>query len=144
MFWNTIFRFSLFWIERLKVDYVPLKRHKRKIYWTSQQGTKKWIFRSVFQIRFGINTTTMIQQVTIITVNVFRIESFDSWLFSFGGQEGEKKKWCRRRKQCTAYSELPFEKLTLNSYRNPTFSKTNSWNSDYVNLFVNLNRKFIA
>ena len=82
-------------------------RATKKICWLSQQGTEKSIFRVIFRIGFGI-MTTMILQNTISRFNLFRIESFDSGVCSFG----ELKKYsvdCRSKKQRRAFSELYFK-----------------------------------
>ena len=66
----------------------------KKNCWMSQQGTKKSIFRFLFQICFGIMTTMFLQN-TISRLTFFRIESCDSWALVcyFGGLRKKNNCW---------------------------------------------------
>ena len=69
-------------------------------------GAEQSIFRVIFQIRFDI-ITTMIVQNTVLRVSLFQIESFDSWMCPL---ESQKNKYVAcSREQGRAYSELSFK-----------------------------------
>ena len=80
---NTISRLNFFRIEKFESGVCYFGKLQKKIYWMSQQGTEKRIFRVIFRIGFGI-MTAMILKNTISRFNLFRIESFDSWVCYLG------------------------------------------------------------
>ena len=80
---NTISRFNLFRIESFDSGVCYFGGLRQQICWMSQQGTQNSVFRVIFRIGFSIRTA-MILQNTISRFNLFRIESFDSGVCSFG------------------------------------------------------------
>ena len=74
---------TYFELKVLRAECVSLESHKKKICWLSQQGTEKSIFRVIFRIGFNV-ITLMVLQNTNSRFNLFRIESFDSWVCAFG------------------------------------------------------------
>jgi len=76
---NTNSRFNLFLIASFDSWVCWLGEPRKKICWLSQQGTEKSIFRVIFRIGFDV-INAMILQNTTSRFNLFRIESFDSWV----------------------------------------------------------------
>ena len=87
---NAISRFNLFRIESFDSGVCYLGELRKQICWMSQQGTQNSVFRVIFRIGFSIRTA-MILQNTISRFNLFRIESFDTWVCYFGEPRNNTK-----------------------------------------------------
>ena len=84
---NNNSRFNLFRIASCDSCVLPWRTTK-KIFRVSQQRTENSIFRVNFRIGFYV-ITTMILQISNSRFNLFRIESFESWVCFLG--EPQKK-----------------------------------------------------
>ena len=124
---------TYFELKVLIAELVPLESQKKKICWTSQQGTEQSIFRVIFWTRFNIITPIILQN-TIFRTILFRIEGFDSWTCSYGKP---KKKIFSTSQQGTEQSIfrfifwIRFEIITTMILQippsAPTFSNWNFW-----------------
>ena len=92
---NNNSRFNLFRIASCDSCVLPWRTTK-KIFRVSQQRTENSIFRVNFRIGFYV-ITTMILQISNSRFNLFRIESFESWVCFLGepicwlSQQGTEK-----------------------------------------------------
>ena len=87
---NNNSRFNLFRIASCDSCVLPWRTTK-KIFRVSQQRTENSIFRVNFRIGFYV-ITTMILQISNSRFNLFRIESFESWV-CFLGEPRKKICW---------------------------------------------------
>ena len=99
--WNIPFTvLTSFNLKVVIAERVAMERQKKKIWWTSQQGTEQNIFRVIFRIRFKV-ITTMIVQITTFIADFFKIQSSDSPTPTHGEPE---KKICWTSQQGTTHS----------------------------------------
>ena len=118
---NNNSRFNLFRIASCDSCVLPWRTTK-KIFRVSQQRTENSIFRVNFRIGFYV-ITTMILQISNSGFNLFRIESFESWV-CFLGEPQKKSVDCRSKEPRRAFSrvifQIGFNVITLMILQNTT------------------------